>query len=166
MLKRKGKTPNKQRGFTYLWAMLVVVMVGLALTTAAEVQLVVEKRQKEKELLFVGRQMREAIGRYYEAAPTGLKEYPVNLEALLLDPRTPDVRRYLRKLYVDPMTGKSDWGVFEIGGRIAGVYSRSSMQPIKQDRFEPSEENFVGKSKYSDWVFSYAPALAQFPLAQ
>lgn len=147
---------GEQRGFTYLWVMLAVVMIGLGMTAAAEVQLVVEKRQKEKELLFVGRQIRDAIGRYYEAAPTGLKEYPANLEALLQDPRTPDLRRYLRKIYVDPMTGRGEWGIFEVGGRIAGVYSRSAEKPIKQDRFDPSEESFVEKKKYSEWVFAYA----------
>lgn len=146
-----------QRGFTYLWVMLAVAMIGLGLTAAVEVQLVVTKRQKEKHLLFVGRQVREAIGRYFEAAPTGLKEYPASFDALLQDPRTPDLRRYLRKIYVDPMTGSDEWGVLEIGGRIAGIYSRSADKPIKQDRFDPAEAEFVGKAKYSEWVFAYAP---------
>jgi len=148
-----------QRGFSYLWILMIVAFIGIGLVTAAEIYSTSVRRDQEKELLFVGRQMRDAIGRYYESTPGGAKQYPDTLEALLVDPRFPIMRRHLRKLYIDPITGKSDWGLEYLGGRIVGIHSLSEKKPIKKANFELSETGFEGKEKYSEWVFTYPPNL-------
>ncbi len=147
-------------GFSYLWLLFLVALMGVGLSVAVEIDSVAAQRERERELLAVGRQFRFAIGRYYETQLTGgQREYPASLEDLLRDNRAPGVRRYLRKIFVDPMTGKAEWGFVRAGGRIVGVHSLSEREPIKQDGFEPEDMGFRGKKHVKEWVFTYPPEL-------
>jgi hypothetical protein len=147
-------------GFAYLWVLLLVAFMGVSLTAAVEIDSTAVKRDKEQELLAIGRQFRVAIGRYYETKlVAGKREYPTTLEDLLQDNRVPGIRRHLRKIFVDPMTGKTEWGLIRLGGRIVGVHSLSEKTPIKQDGFETEEMSLRGKQKYAEWVFVYPPDL-------
>lgn len=65
------------------------------------------KREKEAELLYIGRLYREAIKQYYLSSPGSVQKYPASLEDLRKDPRSLVTRRYLRRLYPDPITGKA-----------------------------------------------------------
>ena len=135
---------------------MLVALMGLGLTAVVSVEATASQRAKERELMSIGRQYRNAIGRYYESQLTGRgREYPTSLDDLLKDNRVPGVRRHLRKVFVDPMTGKQEWGFVLVGGRIAGVHSLSEGQPIKQAGFEAEELGFTGKGKLSEWVFTY-----------
>jgi len=146
----------RHAGFTYLALLFVVALICLGLTVAMEIDRTVGQREKETELLFVGGQFRDAIQRYYESvAIAGRREYPESLEALLKDPRLPSPHRYLRRIYRDPMTGKADWGLVTLNGRIVGVYSNSTHAPIKQDNFELPEVDFQGATSYQGWLFVY-----------
>src|SRR5258706_11200116 len=111
-----------QRGFTYLVAMFAVAIAGLLLAVTSEVSSQSRQREKEKELLYVGGQFREAIALYYQRTPGTVKRYPEKLEDLLEDKRYLSRQRYLRRIYRDPMTGSYDWGVV-LGpdGGVAGV---------------------------------------------
>lgn len=145
---------RRARGFTYIGVLILVVMMGVALAAAGEIWHTAMKREKEQELLFVGNQFRLAIDQY-SAQPPGLgRRYPQSLEELLQDPRQPGVRRYLRKIYLDPMTGKAEWGLI-IGpnGEIFGVHSLSEAEPLKKANFPLAEKGFEGRTKYSEWVF-------------
>ncbi len=151
------KTPmrlNRLRamGFTYIGVLAAVVIMGAVLGATAEVWHTALQRDKERELLFVGNQFRQAIRLYYRAG----KRYPVNLEDLLKDPRQPSTQRYLRKIYHDPITGKAEWGLtLDTNGKIIGVHSLSEDQPIKVSGFSMANQDFEGAEKYSDWIFSY-----------
>jgi type II secretory pathway pseudopilin PulG len=150
--------PSRQaRGFAYLWTLMLIAFMGVSLTIGSHLYETSVRRDKERELLFIGHEFRQAIGRYYEA---GQQQYPSNLEDLLKDPRQPGIARYLRKIYLDPMTGKADWGLIKVNGKIAGVYSQSKQVPIKQGNFPPGESGLVGKGHYADWVFAYPLTLA------
>lgn len=110
---RAGRRPGcrRARGFTSIGVLVLVVMMGVALAAAGEVWHTAMQPEKEQELLFVGNQFRLAIDQY-AAQPAGLgRRYPQSLEALQQDPRQPGVRRYLRKIDLDPMTGKAEWGL-------------------------------------------------------
>jgi hypothetical protein len=116
------------------------------------------QRDKERELLFVGNEFRKAIGLYYERTPGGAKQYPKKLEDLLLDKRQTSVARYLRRLYVDPLTGKKEWGLVKGAGEtIMGVYSLSAEVPIKTGNFDETDKDFEGKGSYAEWAFVYLP---------
>jgi len=147
-----------QRGFTYIGVLILVAIMGVLLSLAGRVWHTEAVRAREAQLLFVGDQYREAIRRYAEATPAGAARYPRALSDLLLDARKPEVERYLRRLYADPITGSSEWGLVKApDGGIAGVYSLSESKPFKQANFPASDAAFDGSEKYSDWRFVYAP---------
>jgi len=150
---------DRSRGFAYLWVLLLVALLGVGLTVAVEVDATASRRDRERELLAAGRQFQVAIGRYYEAQGQAKNEYPASLEDLLQDRRFPGIRRHLRKVFVDPMTGKAEWGLVQVAGRVVGVHSLSADVPIKQDGFEPEQAGLRGKQKYADWLFVYPPDL-------
>lgn len=161
MVKRMGRARGAQGGFTYLGVLFLVALIGLALASLGSMTSFERRREKEAELLFVGHQFRQAIGRYFEAAPPGMKRYPPNLDVLLQDPRQPGVRRHLRRIYRDPLTGKAEWGIVEApGGGVMGVYSLSQQAPLKTANFDEADAGFEGKRAYSEWTFIYVPPKA------
>ncbi|HLP97448.1 MAG TPA: type II secretion system protein [Sideroxyarcus sp.] len=126
--------------------------------TAGEVWHTAQRREKEAELLFVGNQFRLAFNGYFEHTAGQQRRYPLNLEELLKDPRTPATQRYLRKIYQDPVTGSGKWGLLKgPNGEIYGIYSLSEEEPLKKGNFSLADRNFEGKMKYSDWVFMHIP---------
>ena len=143
---------TRSMGFTYIGVLAAVVIMGIVLGAAMEIWHTAMQREKERELLFVGNQFRQAIGLYYRVGKT----YPATLVELLKDPRQPAIRRYLRKVYRDPITGKAEWGlVLGAHGEIIGVRSLSEDHPIKVSGFTAANRGFEGAKKYSDWIFSY-----------
>lgn len=118
------RSGRHQRGFTYLTALLLVAAVGLGLAVTGELWSNARQREKEAELIWVGNQFKQAIGLYYQRSPGSVKKYPEKLEELLEDKRFLSTQRYLRKIYVDPITGKAQWGLVPApGGGVMGVYS-------------------------------------------
>jgi type II secretory pathway pseudopilin PulG len=142
-------------GFTYIGVLFAIALAGIALALAAQVWRTNSQRAKEAQLLFIGGQYMQAIERYHRQSSGGVRQYPKNLDDLLLDRRYPDVRRYIRQLYPDPMTGKADWILVRAtDGGITGVYSRSTEKPLLM----AAMVNGVvigGGDKYSDWHFVY-----------
>jgi len=151
-------------GFTYLGALFAIVIMGMALATASELWSTAQKRAKERELLFVGNEFRNAIALYYNKSPGAAKQYPKTLEELLKDPRKLTTERYLRKIYRDPLTNKTEWGlVTGPDGRIEGIYSLAQSQPLKTGNFSEADREFEGKTSYADWKFVYRPKQAPLP---
>lgn len=157
----RGMCPGRQSragGFTYIGLLIIVVIMGVLLVTAGEVWHTVQRREKEKELLFVGNQFRQAINGYFEHTQGQERRYPLNLEDLLKDPRYPSTQRYLRKIYRDPVSGSEKWGLIKgRDGEIYGVHSLSEEEPIKKGNFSLADKNFEGRMKYADWVFMHVP---------
>ncbi len=160
MVIRAQKGVTAQQGFTYMAVLFMVAILGGGFALAGEVWDTVAKREKEAELLFVGNQYRQAIRRYYEGTPGGVKRYPRTLDDLLKDPRSPAVQRHLRQLYRDPLGGK-EWGIVRAAdGGIAGVHSLSREQPLKTGNFRLRDAGFESAKRYADWKFVYAPTNA------
>ncbi|MFO1318351.1 MAG: hypothetical protein U1F52_01935 [Burkholderiales bacterium] len=126
--------------------------LGLGLAMAGQVWHQTALREREADLLFVGDQYRLAISSYYRHSPT-TPEFPRTLEDLLEDKRSPTVRRHLRRLYRDPMSGRAEWGLVRIGDRIAGVYSLHPGVPIRQSGFDAAYAAFSEAGTYADWKF-------------
>ena len=148
---------SRQRGFTYLLVLFFVALMGAVLAATGTVWHTVAKREKEAELLFVGEQFRRAIGMYYERSPGTAKQFPLRLEDLLKDDRFPTTQRYLRKIFVDPVTGTPEWGLVKLGDRIVGVHSLSADMPLKSSGFQKNAADFGTAARYQDWVFAYSP---------
>jgi type II secretory pathway pseudopilin PulG len=151
--------PGSQAGFGFLTVLFLIILIGLALGQAGTLWSTQATRIKEADLLYVGEQYRSAIKAYYEAGSGAAQTYPRKLDDLLLDPRQPAIRRYLRKLYPDPLTGKPDWGLIAdpVTQEIRGVYSRAPGAPLKTRGFPKKQAEFENARSYTDWRFETTP---------
>ncbi len=154
---------GNQRGFTYIGLLAILVIIGISMGAAGKYWQNVVARDKEEELLFRGDQYRRAIELYYYAVP-GRPQYPRTIDDLLQDPRSTAGKRYLRRKYKDPVSGE-DFVVVEVmdqtGKHIIGVHSPSDKTPLKQANFPDEYQSFLGKTKYSDWLFVASIQLQQ-----
>ena len=116
-------------------------------------------REKESELRYDLRTMKDAIDRYKELADqhkfrteVGSDNYPPDLETLVtgvqLGAGNDKRLRFLRKVPVDPMTGRADWGL-----RSTGDDSDSTVWGGKNvfDVYSKSTGTALDGTKYSDW---------------
>ena len=116
-------------------------------------------RAKETELSHNLLEIRDAIDRYKDAADhnfirteIGSENYPPDLQTLVKDIQlssSGDKKiRFLRKIPLDPMTGRPDWGLRSVqddpdsthwsGKNVFDVYSQS-------------RDTAMNSTKYSDW---------------
>ena len=162
--KNQALTPIKQKGFTYLGLLIIVAVMGAGLAAFGEIYSHAAQREKERELLFVGEQFRAAIESYHRKSP-GASSYPKKLEDLVEDKRFPMPQRHLRKVFVDPVTGKAEWGLVEApgGAGIMGVHSLSEEKPIKSANFGTKQQEFETAESYKAWRFVYSPAAPSQP---
>ncbi len=149
---------KNQAGFTYMGLLMVVAIAGIGMAGVGIVWHQDAQREREKELLFIGQAYRNAIGSYYENSPSTAKQFPQNLQDLLLDTRFPTVKRHIRQLYADPFARDKDWQLVMQQGQITGVYSSSTLKPIKKVGLPPEFEAFDSAEKYEEWRFVYAPS--------
>jgi hypothetical protein len=79
----------------------------------------------------------------------------MSLDELVEDIRAPDKpARFLRRLYLDPMTLGKSWGEVRLpNGQLVGVHSLSSDKPIKVFGFALRDKSFLDKDRYSEWIF-------------
>jgi type II secretory pathway pseudopilin PulG len=156
----------RQAGFTYIGLLLAVAIMGVWLAATANVWHLRVQREKEQELLFIGSQFRQALNRYSASTLGSGRRFPVRLEDLLLDERSAQKRRHLRRIYTDPMTGKAEWGLVRLAdGQIIGVHSLSTEQPVKKAGFGLRDLAFTGKQAYSQWAFLAAARAGSVPAA-
>ncbi len=150
---QSGSRANACRGFSYL--LLMVVMAVLAVTAGAvSAGQNVFRRQSEQGLLGAGEELRAALISYRSVGGGGVRSGPKELVDLLRDPREPGVRRHLRRVPIDPLTGMATWGVVRDAlGDIAAVYSLAEGQPIKREGFEPVQVGFDNADSYAQWLF-------------
>jgi len=97
-----------ERGFAML--IVFVFAAAVALMLYQQVPRVAFETQRDKEMLLIerGGQFQRAIQLYYNA----YKKWPSKLEDL----ENTNQKRYLRRRYVDPMTGKDEWRLVHTNG--------------------------------------------------
>jgi len=83
-------------------ALLMIAMMVAAPKIAKSIQ-----RDREVETMHRGKQYARAVKLYYKK----FGRYPPNMDALV---KTNEIR-FLRKKYLDPMTGKDDWQPIQVG---------------------------------------------------
>ncbi|MDL2356077.1 MAG: type II secretion system protein [Pseudomonadota bacterium] len=155
----------RQGGFTYLGLIILVTVIGMVGAATLKIGALLQRAQAEDELLDIGAAFSAALQSYAAATPAGQMPVPPSLQELLKDPRTPALRRHLRKLFVDPVTG-GEWGIVYQADKVGvlAVYSRSQARPLKIGNFDARFIGFDNKEHLSDWKFG-AAALALPPLA-
>lgn len=147
---------RRPRGFTYLSLIILVAIIGLVAAATLKLGAVIQRSRAEQQLLDIGAAFSDALQSYADATPPGMSPQPRSLNDLLRDPRLPGLRRHLRQIYVDPMTGKAEWGIVYLGEKagVLAVYSLSDAKPVKISNFPPRFAGLAGKQKISDWRFA------------
>ena len=148
------------RGFTFVEALVVAVIVLILASAVLPLTRVTIQRQKEAELRRALRELRTAIDRYKDAVDQGLiaatevrtgsEGYPPSLETLVEGvPVANDASgrrlRFLRRIPIDPMTGAADWGLRSYqdrpdsttwgGQNVFDVYSKSEGTALDGTRY-------------------------------
>ena len=98
---------------------IAVAILGILAAAAIPAARISIKRERERQLRADLWDMRDAIDRYKDAADRGAFQiklgsegYPPDLDTLVQGVDASGKKmRFLRKIPVDPMTGKSDWGM-------------------------------------------------------
>lgn len=165
MVVREGIRRGRQAGFTYLGLIIFVTIIGLVGAATLKIGALLQRAAAEEELLDIGAAFSAALDSYAAATPQGASPYPPSLKELLKDPRVPGVRRHLRKIFVDPLTGKAEWGVVYLGEGTTGVvavHSLSAARPLKVANFDSRFAGLDNADTISAWRFKARdPALGQ-----
>jgi type II secretory pathway pseudopilin PulG len=145
------RTRQHRGGFAYLgllW-MLAVTAAGLAVVGESWTQ--AARRERERELIFRGEQIRTAIDRYRRAIPTR-SEWPKSLDELVEDRRKSEVRHHLRRRFEDPFGSADGWAeIRDPTGGLIGVHSRTNLPPLSR---WPRDAGHAGMARrLSDWRF-------------
>lgn len=147
---------RREFGFSYLGILFAIAITSVALAGMSVLWSMERKREKEAELIAIGMEFQRAISLYYGRSPGAVKRYPRSLDDLLEDKRFLTPQRYLRQIYVDPMTGKREWSLIQAPeGGFMGVHSTSSEPPLKRVGLPAALEVPESASRYSDWRFIY-----------
>ena len=140
-----SRTRSGEAGILYLALLFSIVLIGIATAVAAPVWRTLVQREKEAELLFRLNEFDRAITAYQAVH----KRFPQTLEDLLEDKTQLATRRYLRRIYPDPMTGKADW-VLEYQVDRAGV--ASGIKDVRSRSTDVGFKRIRGKGeRYRDW---------------
>jgi general secretion pathway protein G len=140
--------------------LIVSCAILLILTTAvlplARVRI---KREKESELRYALREMREAINRYKDASDRGLIQvkvgtegYPPDLETLVkgvdMVGQVDKKFRFLRRIPMDPMTHSTEWGMHSMqDDPTSSTFGGQNLFDV----FTKSQDKALDGTKYSDW---------------
>ena len=153
-----ARAVRRDGGFTYLGLVILVTVIGLVGAATLKVDSLLRRAAAEEELLEIGAAFSDALRTYAEATPKGQPAQPPSLQELLKDPRSPAVRRHLRKIFVDPLTGKAEWGIVWVnpGNRtgVLAVYSLSQAKPLNVAHFDARFVNLENKEHIADWKFA------------
>jgi general secretion pathway protein G len=153
---RKTILLRSQRGFTLIELIVATAILLILTGLAIPLVRVSIQRERERELRYDLWMMRDAIDRYKDAADRGAfqvkvgsENYPPDLETLVKGVDVGGKKlKFLRKVPIDPMTGKDEWGMRSMqddptsdswGGQ--GVF----------DVYSKSEGTALDDSKYKDW---------------
>lgn len=148
---KQGVGRGAAGGYAYLALLFVIALMAVAATGVAALDHLTRRQLDERELLRQGHEFRAALLSYRQAHPS--RQLPTTLDQLLEDSRGPVLRRHLRRIHVDPMTRRAEWGLVLQAGQIIGVHSLSERPPLKQAGFDEEDAAFSQATTYREWAF-------------
>jgi len=141
--KPRASADPRQQGLTFVELIVTVAILSILAMAALPVVRFQVKRQNERELRRDLWMMRDAIDKYKDAADRGAfqtkvesQNYPPDLQTLVTGVDVQGKKlKFLRRIPVDPMTGKAEWGMRSMqddpdsdsygGQSVFDVYSKS-----------------------------------------
>jgi general secretion pathway protein G len=139
---------KRENGLTFVELIVTVAILSILAMAALPGARFQVKRQNERELKRDLWMMRDAIDKYKDAADRGAFQtklesqgYPPDLQTLVTGVEVQGKKlKFLRRIPVDPMTGKAEWG----------------MRSMKDD---PDSDSFSGDSVFDVYSKSQGTAL-------
>ena len=105
---KSNRARSRESGYVLLAVMLTLMLMLIALSIEAPRIAQQIKREKEEEMVHRGKDYATAVKRFVHKNGG---RYPTSVEQL----ENTNHIRFLRKKYVDPMTGDSDWKMVHVG---------------------------------------------------
>lgn len=149
-------TNQCERGLTFVELIVTVAILSILAMAALPVARFQVKRQNERELRRDLWMIRDAIDKYKDAADRGAFQtkvdsqgYPPDLQTLVngLDVQGKKLK-FLRRIPVDPMTGKAEWGMRSMqDDPNSDSYGGQSVFDV----YSKSQGTALDGTKYSTW---------------
>ena len=142
------KRRRKDSGFAMLLVFLMAACI--AITLYFEVPRVAFQAERQRELLLVdrGNQFKRAIQVFVtDKTNNPTRRYPATIEEL----ESFNNHRYLRRRYVDPMTGKDEWRLVHInGGVLTDSVTTQAKTNLASGSSTSSPSTLVSEQAYMD----------------
>ena len=159
MRKLEPVATRRQHGFTLIELIVATVIMLILVGAAVPIAKNAVARDRERELRQDLWMIRDAIDRYKDAADQqqirsgpDTQNYPPDLETLVkgvpLGNTGDKTIRFLRKIPIDPITGKADWGK----RAVSDDYDSTSWGGKNVfDVYSSSQATAINGSRYADW---------------
>jgi len=139
----------KNKGLTFIELIISLAILAILAAVAFPLSEVAIKRAKEAELRNNLRELRISIDKYkenYDKGTYGIKVvgasgYPKTLEEILN-------KKLLRKIPLNPLTGKDDWGTRSFSDKY-DTFISDKIDVF--DVFANTDETALDGSKYKSW---------------
>src|SRR6202451_4693491 len=147
---------KQERGLTLIELIVTVTILSILAGAAVPVTMFTVKRNNERQLRRNLWEMRDAIDHYKDAADmhafqtkVDSQNFPPDLETLVngVDVQGKKVK-FLRRIPVDPMTGKAEWGLHSMqDDPTSDSYGGQSVFDV----YSKSQGTALDGTKYADW---------------
>jgi general secretion pathway protein G len=150
---------RRLRGFTIVELAVVAAMIAILTAMVVPVARYTVKRQDEIELRYNLRLMRDAIDKYKQYSDLGLipvqvgtEGYPPDLKTLVegvtLVGQLDKKQKFLRRIPIDPMTKKDEWGMRSYQDEPDSIaWGGSNVYDV----FSLSDGRGIDGTYYKDW---------------
>jgi general secretion pathway protein G len=150
---------RRDSGFTIVELAVVAAMISILAAMVVPVVRYTVKRQDEIELRYELRLMRDAIDKYKQYSDLGLipvqigtEGYPPDLKTLVegvtLVGQLDKKQKFLRRIPIDPMTKKDEWGMRSFQDEPDSIaWGGSNVYDV----FSLSDGKAIDGTYYKDW---------------
>ena len=152
----KPNCPPHERGLTLVELIVTVVILSVLAGAAVPIARFQVKRENERILRYDLWTLRDAIDKYKDAADRGAiqtkvdsQNYPPDLDTLVAGVDVQGKKlKFLRRIPVDPMTGKAEWGLRSMqDDPDSDSYSGDSVFDV----YSKSQGTALDGTKYATW---------------
>lgn len=147
---------RRERGFTLIELIVATTILIILTGMAVPMVRISVQRERERQLRQALWTLRDAIDRYKDAADRGAfqtkvgsENYPPDMETLVKGVDVAGKKlKFLRKVPIDPMTGKDEWGLRSMQD---DPDSDSWGEQNVFDVYTKSPGTALDGTKYKDW---------------